>query len=140
MKAGDDVDATNGGKSLRCAGGAETGPPRDSFPRVHAPARSECVSRPQRLERLTEEDRSRSRARDDPVAREDSPAEPVHHVSRTQAVERLAEGVELETRSPRGRARALTETKGLELLLTGLALAQMRFQRGQLGEPDVRLK
>jgi hypothetical protein len=140
VKGGDEVDATDGRKSLRCAGGAETGPPRDSFSCVHAPARSEFVSRPHRLERLTEEDRSRSRAPDDPVAREDSLAEPVHHVGRTQAVERLAERVELEARSPRGRAGALTETKGLELLLTGLALAQMRFQRGQLGEPDVRLK
>jgi hypothetical protein len=107
---------------------------------VHAPARREYGSRPQRLERLTEEDRSRSRAPDDQVAREASLAEPVHHGSRTQAVERPAEEVELETRSPRSRARELTETRSLELLLTGLALAQMRFQRDPLGEPDVRIK
>ncbi|HWN55269.1 MAG TPA: hypothetical protein VNP91_09155 [Methylomirabilota bacterium] len=98
------------------------------------------------LERLAEENRSGSRASDDLVARKQPLAESLHHVSRTHAVERLAEvgrlaeEVELEIRSPRGRVRPLTETKTLELFLTGFALAQMRFQRHSLGEPDVRVE
>jgi len=54
---------------------------------------------------------------------------------RLAEVGRLAEEVELEIRSPRGRVRPLTETKTLELFLTGFALAQMRFQRHSLGDP-----
>jgi hypothetical protein len=107
---------------------------------VHAAAHRGLVGCSQNLERLAEENRSGARAPDDPVAREKPLADPVHHISRTQAVERLAEEVELEIRAPRGGVRPLTETKTLELLLTGLALAQMRFQRDPLREPDVRVE
>jgi len=128
---------------------------------VHAPTLSVRVARPWHLERLAEESRSGSCA-PDPVARKHSLAEPIHHVSRAQAVERLAEEVELETRLPRGRAQAIErlaeeveletrsprsraralahmhmQAKTFELLLAGLALAQMRFQRDSLREPDV---
>jgi hypothetical protein len=119
------------------------------------------LARPQRLERLAEENRSGSCA-SDPVARKHSLAEPIYHVGRAQTVERLAEEVEpetrsprgraqtverlaeevaLETRSPRGRARVLAhmhmQAKTFQLLLAGLAFAQVRFQRDSLREPDV---
>jgi len=99
------------------------------------------VARPQRLERLAEENRSGSCA-PDPVARKHSLAEPIYHVCRAQPVERLAEEVELEIRSPRDRAReqALTQAKTFELSLADLTLAQMGFQRDPLREPDVRLE
>jgi len=106
---------------------------------VHAAARR-LVGCTEHLERLADENRSGSRAPDDSVAREKPLAEPVQQISRTQAVERLAEEVELEIRAPRSGVRPLTETKALELLLTGLALAQMRFQRDPLREPDVRVE
>ena len=137
-KRAGEVDAANGRESFRCVSHAGTGPPRDSLPSVHTPTRSVRVARPQRLERLAEENRSGSCA-PDPVARKHSLAEPIYHVCRAQPVERLAEEVELEIRSPRGRARvrALTQAKTFELSLADLTLAQMGFQRDPLREPDV---
>ena len=65
----------------------------------------------------------------------DSLAEPLHHVMRMYGLERLPG--EVEVRSPSGRVRALTDAKGLELELAGLALPKMRFQRNPLRQPDV---
>ena len=56
-----------------------------------------------------------------PVVGEDSLTEPFHHVIRTEGLERPPG--EVEVRRPGGRARAVTEAKGLELSLAGLALA-----------------
>jgi hypothetical protein len=71
----------------------------------------------------------------DPVVREDSLTEPLHHVVRTYGFESLPG--EVEVRRPSGWARAVTEAKGLELQLAGLALAQMRFQRDLFRQPNV---
>src|SRR6266581_6353897 len=97
---------------------------------------SDVCSSDLRLERLAEENRSGSCA-PDPVARKHSLAEPIYHLCRAQPVERLAEEVELEIRSPRGRerVRALTQAKTFELSLADLTLAQMGFQRDPLREP-----
>ena len=69
----------------------------------------------------------------------DGVAKVLESIPGADLVERLAEKVELEIRSPRGRARAraLTQAKTFELLLAGLTLAQMGFQRDPLREPDV---
>jgi len=46
----------------------------------------------------------------------------------------------LKFRTPGGGARALTDAKSLELLLAGLALAEMRLQRDAFRQPDVRVE
>ena len=71
----------------------------------------------------------------DPLAGRDSLAEPLHHVMRMYGLERLSG--EVEVRSPSWWVRALTDAKGLELELAGLALPEMRFQRNPLRQPDV---
>jgi hypothetical protein len=71
----------------------------------------------------------------DAPAGRDTLAEPLHHVMRMYGLERLPG--EVEVRSPSGWVRALTDTKGLELELAGLALPKMRFERNPLRQPDV---
>jgi len=105
-----------------------------------SPALRAPVNRPHHLDRSIKESRPEAGTPNDPVAREYPLAEPVHHVSRTEAVERPADEVELKVRSPGGGARAPTDAKSLELLLAGLALAEMRLQRDALGQPDVRVE
>jgi len=100
-----------------------------------APARSDPVRLPPLIEDLTEGGPARTGVVNDPLAGRDSLAEPLHHVMRMYGLERLPG--EVEVRSPSRGVRALTDAKGLELELAGLALPKMRFQRNPLRQPDV---
>jgi len=98
-----------------CASHAGTGPPRDSFPRVHAARELVRVHAASRAScRRTG---SGSRAPDDPVARKQPLAEPLHHVSRTHASNALLKSsallkkIELEIRFASRRVRPFIERR-----------------------------